>query len=160
MKKIILLTILLSAISCKVCYETKNSFNNSLKHTELTPVTINELKEKVTTTQADYTIMVIYDICNSTSSYINDVVIPYYNQQTDKEKINLIFVQKDRRARKVPSSEVYTVQEAKDFLLLFQIVWAELIVPMALVLANPDFSFVSGIVAALEEAIERDVWLF
>ena len=73
---------------------------------------------------------------------------------------NVIFVQKDRRARKVPSSEVYTVQEAKDFLLLFQIVWAELIVPMALVLANPDFSFVSGIVAALEEAIERDVWLF
>lgn len=32
---------------------------------------------------------------------------------------NVIFVQKDRRARKVPSSEVYTVQEAKDFLLLF-----------------------------------------
>lgn len=32
---------------------------------------------------------------------------------------NVIFVQKDRRARKIPSSEVYTVQEAKDFLLLF-----------------------------------------
>ena len=32
---------------------------------------------------------------------------------------NVIFVQKDRRAKKVPSSEVYTVQEAKDFLLLF-----------------------------------------
>ena len=32
---------------------------------------------------------------------------------------NVIFVQKDRRARKVPSSEVYTVEEARDFLLLF-----------------------------------------
>lgn len=32
---------------------------------------------------------------------------------------NVIFVQKDRRARKVPSSEVYTVEEAQDFLLLF-----------------------------------------
>ena len=32
---------------------------------------------------------------------------------------NVIFVQKDRRARKVPSSEVYTMSEAKDFLLLF-----------------------------------------
>ena len=32
---------------------------------------------------------------------------------------NVIFVQKDRRAKKVPSTEVYTVQEARDFLLLF-----------------------------------------
>lgn len=32
---------------------------------------------------------------------------------------NVIFIQKDRRARKVPSSEVYTLQEARDFLLLF-----------------------------------------
>lgn len=32
---------------------------------------------------------------------------------------NVIFVQRDRRAKKIPSSEVYTVQEAKDFLLLF-----------------------------------------
>ena len=32
---------------------------------------------------------------------------------------NVIFIQKDRRAKKVPSSEVYTVQEARDFLLLF-----------------------------------------
>ena len=34
---------------------------------------------------------------------------------------NVIFVQKDRRAKKVPSTEVYTVQEARDFLLLFLI---------------------------------------
>ena len=32
---------------------------------------------------------------------------------------NVIFIQKDRRAKKIPSSEVYTVNEAKDFLLLF-----------------------------------------
>ena len=32
---------------------------------------------------------------------------------------NVIFVQKDRRAKKIPSSEVYTVREARDFLLLF-----------------------------------------
>ena len=32
---------------------------------------------------------------------------------------NVIFIQKDRRAKKVPSTEVYTVQEARDFLLLF-----------------------------------------
>lgn len=32
---------------------------------------------------------------------------------------NVIFVQKDRRARKIPSTEVYTVGEARDFLLLF-----------------------------------------
>ncbi len=32
---------------------------------------------------------------------------------------NVIFVQKDRRAKKLPASEVYTVQEARDFLLLF-----------------------------------------
>ncbi len=32
---------------------------------------------------------------------------------------NVIFVQRDRRAKKVPSSEVYTVREAQDFLLLF-----------------------------------------
>ncbi len=32
---------------------------------------------------------------------------------------NVIYVQKERRARKVPSSEVYTVKEARDFLLLF-----------------------------------------
>lgn len=95
MKHIIISVILLTIVSCKVCYETKNSFNSAQKHTELTPVTVNELKEKTTATQADYTIMVIYNICNSSSNYINDVIIPYYNQQTDKEKINLIFVQKD-----------------------------------------------------------------
>ena len=47
MKKIIVPVILMTLVSCKVCFETKSSFNNALKHKTLTPITVNELKEKI-----------------------------------------------------------------------------------------------------------------
>lgn len=96
MKKIIVPVIfLMTLVSCKVCFETKSSFNNALKHKTLTPITVNELKEKIQNSTTDYTITVIYDVCNASSKYIHEVVLPYYNQQANKENISLIFVQKD-----------------------------------------------------------------
>lgn len=59
--------------------------NNALKYKTLTPITINELKERIENSATDYTKTIIYDVCNASSKYIHEVVLPYYNQQVYKE---------------------------------------------------------------------------